>query len=272
MKNLFILAVNVVLAVVVVCESEGAVQGLAETPEDTLIVAQGENDYDLDEETEGSGVIIDLSVNAPPRITSMNISLVSETNPRDGFIATVYAEDADDDEISILYQWSLNGEELTGEEGDALDWREEFKKGDELSLQAVPTDGYNESVWKAQGSIKIPNTAPRITSIPQGRMERGVFTYEVEAEDLDNDQIEYTLKNSPRGMSIEPASGKITWNFLESKATGIHKITLVVRDDDGGSATQDLTLTIPGGEGEEEFEEEEFGEEEFGGIEEEFEF
>ncbi|MEE9252212.1 MAG: Ig domain-containing protein [Thermodesulfobacteriota bacterium] len=272
MKNLLILTVNVVLFVVLACVTFGAEPELNRTLNQHFIIAQGENDYDLEEESEGSGTIIDLSENSPPRIRSMTVNLVSETNPRDGFRATVYAEDADGDEITILYQWSLNGDELIGEESDELDWREVFKKGDELTLQAIPTDGYNEGVWKAQGSIKIPNTPPRITSIPQGRMERGVFTYEVEAEDLDNDDIEFTLKNAPKGMSVEPATGKITWNFLENKATGTYKVTVAARDDDGGSATQELTLTIPGGEGEEEATEE-FEEQEFGGVEEEeFEF
>ncbi|NIT12870.1 MAG: hypothetical protein GTN99_01070, partial [Candidatus Dadabacteria bacterium] len=63
------------------------------------------------------------------------------------------------------------------------------------------------------------------------------------------DEVEIVLKKSPKGMTIEPATGLIKWDFTEEKAGSEYKIEILATDTDGESYTQQITLTIPAGEG-----------------------
>jgi len=181
-----------------------------------------------------------------PTIVSMRIDLISKSDPRAGFRADVKAHDQDGDEVTIRYKWMLNGEVLPGDEENVLEWHEKFKRGDELVLQAVPFDGKGEGVWKSQGSIEIPNSPPTIVSTTKGNIdENGVFTYQIKAEDPDGDPIEYALKDAPQGMSIDSATGKVSWNIAENSAKGEVSFTIVASDNEGGTATQELRFNIP---------------------------
>jgi len=183
--------------------------------------------------------------NTPPKIVSMRIHFVNEEDPREGFTTEIKAYDPDDDEISYIHNWSHNNEEIVGETSEVLDWNDEFKKGDLITLEVVPYDGIDEGVWKTKGEFTIPNSPPKITSQPEAKMEGGVLTYTVEAFDPDGDPIEYSLRGAPKGMTIEPATGKITWNFLKNETTGKESFTVMVRDDDNGYTSQILNMNIP---------------------------
>lgn len=182
--------------------------------------------------------------NTPPQVTSIKIVSVSDSDPKQGFRAVVEARDPDGDEISLRYQWKKGGENIVGATGEVLEWQEDFKKGDNISVEVIPFDGKVEGVWKAEGAFSIPNSPPKIVSEPDGRMEGGKFIYTVKAEDPDGDPIGFTLKNAPKGMSIEPATGTITWGFNEKDA-GEYKVEIIASDPDGGKAIQILNLNVP---------------------------
>ena len=182
--------------------------------------------------------------NHPPHITSIKIVNVSDNNIRGGFRAVVQAKDPDGDEVGFKYQWKLNGEEIVGATEGVLEFQQNFKKGDEISVEVIPSDGKNEGIWKAEGSFIIPNSPPKIVSEPEGRMEGGSFSYVVKAEDPDGDPIEFTLKDAPKGMEIGPATGLITWNFSEND-TGEYKVQVIASDPEGAKAIQELVLTVP---------------------------
>ncbi len=111
-------------------------------------------------------------------------------------------------------------------------------------MEVIPYDRRNEGVWKAEGEFMIPNSPPKITSEPEAKMEGGKFRYSVKAEDPDGDPIEFTLKNAPKGMSIDSKTGIITWDFDE-KDTGEHNVEIIASDPEGAKSSQMLTLTIP---------------------------
>lgn len=182
--------------------------------------------------------------NHPPEITSINIVYVSDNNPRGGLRAVAKGKDLDGDDISFRYQWKRNGEKITGAVGEVLEWQNDFKKGDKISVEVIPYDGKDEGIWRVEGEFTIPNSPPRITSEPEAKMEGGKFRYAVKAEDPDEDPIEFTLKDAPKGMSIDPKTGLITWDFDEKDA-GEYKIEVVASDPEGAKSSQMLTLTIP---------------------------
>lgn len=211
------------------------------------VISNGEPKVQKDIEGEGSDTYAPFTgggENHPPEITSISIVYVSDSDPRSGLRAVTKAKDLEGEEVSFRYQWKRNGEKITGAVGEVLEWHDDFKKGDKISVEVIPYDGKNEGIWRAEGGFTIPNSPPKITSEPEAKMEGGKFRYPVKAEDPDGDPIEFTLKNAPKGMSIDSKTGLITWDFNE-KDIGDYKVEVIASDPEGAKSSQTLTLTIP---------------------------
>ena len=179
-----------------------------------------------------------------PKITSVSITPVSR-NIRDGFRAIVQTDRTSPGDTDFVYEWKHNDQRLIGETDSVLKWRDEFTKGDRLSLSVVPVSELGQGLWVAEGVILIPNSPPEIISQPEGQFETGEFTYTVEAEDPDGDSFDYTLRGAPVGMTIEPATGLITWQYGAEDA-GDYEVLIIVTDSEGAETTQTLTFTIQG--------------------------
>lgn len=186
---------------------------------------------------ESQGSVADL-----PKIKSVSIAPVSR-NIRDGFRALVQTDGSGD--TDFVYEWKHNDQRLIGETDSVLKWRDEFKKGDKLSLSVVPVSELGQGLWVAEGAIMIPNSPPQIISQPEGQFETGEFSYTVEAADPDGDSFDYTLRGAPVGMTIEPATGLITWKYGAQDA-GDYEVLIIVTDSEGAETTQTLNFTIHG--------------------------
>ncbi len=68
------------------------------------------------------------------------------------------------------------------------------------------------------------------------------YRYDVDVTDPDGDAILYSLKSGPAGMSIDSATGSITWSPTTSDI-GSHAILVDVNDNRGGSTQQQFTLS-----------------------------
>jgi len=247
-KTLFrILLVS--LLIVSSCDRSKGKSRETKTPQNSpsQVIAKGEPNSQKNVQGKASNTYsssASVGNNHPPEITSINIVYVSDNNPRGGLRAVAQAKDSDGDEVSFRYQWKRNGEKITGAIGEVLEWQEDFKKGDKISVEVIPYDGKKEGIWKAEGEVTIPNSPPKIASELDARMEGGKFRYAVKAEDPDGDPIEFTLKDAPKGMSINPKTGLIIWDFNE-KNSGEYKVEVIASDPEGAKSTQTLTLTIP---------------------------
>ena len=86
------------------------------------------------------------------------------------------------------------------------------------------------------------NHAPLITSSPQTTATiNEVYSYDVDATDIDNDTLIYLLTVAPDDMNINAASGEILWTPPE---TGDTSVTVDVSDGEGGSAQQSWSITV----------------------------
>lgn len=185
----------------------------------------------------------DSSVPSISRISSVRVATVSE-DPRDGFKVEINYSDPDAaGDSSFIYAWKVNGEEIFGETGEELKWREGFKKGDTVTVSVTPYSDLGQGALVAEGSFKIPNSPPRIISEPKPAFEDGKFSYTVQALDPDGDSLDFTLRNAPAGMTIEPATGLIVWEY-GAQDKGVYTVTIIVSDSEGARATQELTLSI----------------------------
>ncbi|GCL37155.1 hypothetical protein SR1949_22620 [Sphaerospermopsis reniformis] len=90
------------------------------------------------------------------------------------------------------------------------------------------------------GSTAI-NHAPNITSTPGFVANVGsAYQYQVEAKDPDGQTLRYQLLESPQGMTIDAASGLLSWT---TPVNGNYQVVVAVFDTEGLGVTQGYTLT-----------------------------
>ncbi len=88
----------------------------------------------------------------------------------------------------------------------------------------------------ALNSPPVFTTAP-VVSLPSGQS----YLYEPQAIDPDGDTVGFTLLSGPAGAVADPVSGAVT---LPGPVDGTYDFTLVADDANGGTATQQWTLTV----------------------------
>ncbi len=95
----------------------------------------------------------------------------------------------------------------------------------------------------------VPNRPPVITTTPivevflDADHTVAEYGYTASAIDVDGDAIEYRLEQAPFAMTIDPSSGKVSWNpAADQLAT--HTIRITADDLRGGTATQEYQLRV----------------------------
>jgi RHS repeat-associated protein len=87
-----------------------------------------------------------------------------------------------------------------------------------------------------------PNHDPVIISTPVTGGQVGVtYFYDVDATDADGDLLSFELTSLPVGMSIDPDSGEISWDPLES---GSFPVEVQVSDGRGGTDSQVWAIEV----------------------------
>ncbi len=96
-------------------------------------------------------------------------------------------------------------------------------------------------------TITINNASPSIDSAAVTGVSLGsLYTYAVEASDPADtrDPIQFALPVGPSGMLIS-SEGVVTW---ATPTAGVHDVSVVVTDGDGGSARQNFRVTVVSGD------------------------
>jgi len=86
------------------------------------------------------------------------------------------------------------------------------------------------SFYSGCSFLPYGNKAPAIDSTPltSTKVEQ-VYTYDVNANDLENDVLTYSLLTYPEGMTIDTVTGVINWTPTK-KQIGEHEVTVNVED------------------------------------------
>ncbi len=90
------------------------------------------------------------------------------------------------------------------------------------------------------------NTAPEIISTPETVFDietNSIYTYQVEAEDIDGDTLSYDLAESPFGAEIDD-NGLLTFESVTEFLLPSYEFTVQVSDGRGGVDTQTFTVEI----------------------------
>lgn len=177
--------------------------------------------------------------NSPPEVISVPFSPQYVYRGVD-LTVTPKGFDADGDGVTFHYQWIINGVKFTDDapvlKGD------QFKKGDNVSVNVIPYDGTYEGNVFLTRPVVIPNSPPAFTSTPVKEFKGNAYVYAAHAEDPDGDILAYSLVG-PKGMTIDAGTGMIAWQ-ITMDAAGTHSIEITAQDPDGLRAFQKYTLTI----------------------------
>jgi len=175
--------------------------------------------------------------NAPPELTK--VKLMPEVfKIGDRLYIDASASDMDEDPVTILYEWTKNGEPA----GNRKQIGTSIKRGDKVSIKITPFDGedYGRSIILHR---EIRNLPPMIIEDKKCNFDGNVYTYQIKATDPDNDPLTYSLKSAPQGMTIDPSTGLIKWD-VPPEFKGKTPITVSVTDGHGGEALQIFTIEI----------------------------
>lgn len=175
--------------------------------------------------------------NALPVISKVKI--MPETfRSGDTLYVDVIGSDVDGDEVTILYEWTKNGEPAGKEKQIGVP----IKRGDKISIKMTPFDGesYGQAVILRR---EIRNLPPVIVEDKKFNFDEKTFSYRVKAIDPDNDTLTYSLKTAPAGMTIEKTTGLIQW-IVPQDFKGKADVAVVVSDNHGGEALQSFVFEI----------------------------
>lgn len=190
------------------------------------------------EEAKSDPVVIG---NTPPLVNWVEIKPKKPTS-NDTLEAVVSGTDADQDQLTYAFRWSVNGQTAVGQIDPTLQ-KQCFRRGDRVQVSVTPFDG---SEWGREGtspSVVIGNSPPVIVSNPPERFESMNYRYQVKAEDADGDPVRFSLRgNVPPGMKIDEATGLVEWNLVVPKEATTWEYEVVVADPEGLKSVQKITL------------------------------
>jgi hypothetical protein len=176
--------------------------------------------------------------NSPPEFTKIKI-MPEIFRPGDLFFAEVTAEDPDDDEVTIRYEWLVNNQPAGNSKTIGLP----VKRGDVMTLKLSASDGKISStpvVLKRE----IRNMPPMISDETALTCDANTCSGRVLASDPDGDNLVFSLKKGPEGASIGPDTGLVQWKIPAAFA-GRDSIVVSVADGHGGEATKTFSFDVP---------------------------
>jgi RHS repeat-associated protein len=87
------------------------------------------------------------------------------------------------------------------------------------------------------------NQPPVFTTVPVVTADTGAsYHYAAQASDADGDPLTYTLVMGPAGMTVDAATGRVSWS-PQAADVGNHNVAIRADDGRGGSAVQQYIVT-----------------------------
>lgn len=178
--------------------------------------------------------------NAPPELTHVKI-LPEVFKAGDTLSIEVRAKDPDEDDVSVMYEWTKNGQPA----GTSESIEGTVKRGDKISIKITPFDGelYGSPIALKREILNMP---PQFIENKNFSFDGLRYTYNVKASDPDGDPLTYSIKEGPAGAKIDPLTGLLSWD-VPAEFSGKAPITVSVTDGNGGEALQTFNVTIGGG-------------------------
>ncbi len=160
------------------------------------------------------------------------------------------SSDPDGDAITYEWRWVTLPEQSTATLNSTTVPNPQFT-ADRLGLYLIDLFVHDGQLSSVADTVRIdvvepPNQPPVITSLPTTTANaNAAYQYNVEANDPDGDALTFLLAVSPSGLSIDAATGVISW-LPTIAQQGSHAVTVVVEDGRGGSDSQQFIVDVRG--------------------------
>ncbi|MEM7311895.1 MAG: putative Ig domain-containing protein, partial [Planctomycetota bacterium] len=194
----------------------------------------------------GTGLTYDLNVravNTPPIILSSppTSAAIGAT-----YLYQVAAQDPDQDPLSFSLDTAPSGMTIDAETG-RITWSPTAGQDGPQDVAVTVTDSAGASITQSytiQVATGVSNQLPTITSAANFYATVGQsYTYDVEADDPDGDDLTYALLSAPSGMTIDSQTGLIEWTPAAGDV-GSSLVEVLVTDPSGGGSLQGFGLQV----------------------------
>lgn len=175
--------------------------------------------------------------NTPPELSDVTFMPVTSAQG-ESLAVSATATDLDDDKVTIQYSWTVNDVPA----GNGANLGRALKRNDSVRVEVIPHDGqtYGNRVVLSR---TIANNPPVFIEHQNFVFNGGTYSYQARALDADGDQVTFSLETPVAGISIDPASGNVTWK-VPSDFRGEQPVTIVADDGHLGTARYTVTFTI----------------------------
>ncbi|MDO9118758.1 MAG: putative Ig domain-containing protein [Nitrospira sp.] len=179
--------------------------------------------------------------NTAPHITA--VTLTPQTaQPGGKLTAEVVATDPDHDRVDLTYRWFRNDAVVKEGEEASLDTTG-LAPRDKVTVEVTARDSQAMGNMLRSDVVTLGNNAPTIVSTPPAPVTPDQYEYAVRATDFDGDRLTYELETAPAGMTIESATGRITW-MIPPGNRGVFHVKVLAKDGQGGLAYQEFDLAL----------------------------
>ncbi|RLJ18333.1 hypothetical protein DJ031_11780 [bacterium endosymbiont of Escarpia laminata] len=155
------------------------------------------------------------------------------------------ASDPDNDQLTFALVQAPGGMVIDPVSGQ-VSWTPDISQVGNQAVTIQADDGHGGI---AEQSFAIVVTAPSnqspiFTSTPILNAFVGLaYTYDADANDPDADPLAFSVVHSPAGMSIDPATGQMSW-IPDGSQIGNQAVRIRVEDGQGGFAEQSFTIVV----------------------------
>ncbi|HEY9052416.1 MAG TPA: putative Ig domain-containing protein [Gammaproteobacteria bacterium] len=181
----------------------------------------------FDQSDEQHFTLIIANTNRAPQITSQALLEADENTL---YEYRVTAIDLDGDDLSYELFEGPEGLNIDPETG-VVTWVLGYEDAGTYPVSVkVTDDGGLSDEQSYQLTINNVNRTQEITSLPVTSGAEAIeYTYQLQATDPDQDELQYQLLNSPEGMTIDEMTGLVRW-LPSYEQSGTYDITIRVSD------------------------------------------
>ncbi|MEG4312216.1 MULTISPECIES: putative Ig domain-containing protein [unclassified Microcoleus] len=178
-------------------------------------------------------------INTPPAVVSTPPSKAAVNQV---YAYTVVATDLENDPLTFSLSKYPVG--MAIDSNGVIQWTPNATQIGQHSVEVAVTDKQGAiatQTFTVNAATTAINLSPAITSTPVFTASPGrPYTYQVTAADADGTISQYQLLQSPPGMTINSATGAITWN---NPTAGNHQVVVGAVDNSGTGAAQGFELS-----------------------------
>ncbi len=208
----------------------------------------GANAYILSAASIKKGSVIKAKLNVKGREISSNEIVIKNSPPEitgarfkpsgNALGVDVTAEDADGDNVTLTYAWSVNEKSAGADKIIGT----QVKRGDKISVRITPSDGESEGRTIILSSA-AHNMPPVLSDQRDIKFYGSLWTCQLKAIDHDGDPVTFVVKSGPQGMTIDPNTGLLTWQ-VPGDYKGKTSCVVALKDIHGAESSYTLDVDI----------------------------